>query len=391
MKNRQSGVALILALMMLSFLAVLGGALLTSVTLDAQVGNNYRDGLQTFYLAEAGAEQARELLRISNQTPSQLLVAGAGVDGVLSMSTDPDELRNRTDDLPLIPSTLLADVSGREAGRYAVWIRNDGADGMSNVSDANQALTLLSVGVVAKATTVLELTVLKWRFPAVPAALMLDGSPASFNFPVTGDLVVTGLSQEGVSAIGLTSESDRNAVATNADVAITEALMDPRLKRVVSLENIVQTIAANATEVYRPGYGVSAALGNIGGPADYRVVAVEGNCRLGPGTGYGILLVRGDLELTGTFNWNGLVLVIGQGSVVAAPGSSGRIDGAVFLARTHAADRAAANLLGTLLTARGSVTADFRSGGAIAIQWNSGNVVAANRSFPFVPIAIRQF
>ena len=46
------------------------------------------------------------------------------------------------------------------------------------------------------------------------------------------------------------------------------------------------------------GAGVS--LGPIGSPSDYRIVVVNGDCEFESATGYGILLVRGDLELNGT-------------------------------------------------------------------------------------------
>ncbi len=51
--------------MLLSFLAVLGGALLTSMTIDVRIGDNYKTHTQALYLAEAGIELARENIRAS--------------------------------------------------------------------------------------------------------------------------------------------------------------------------------------------------------------------------------------------------------------------------------------------------------------------------------------
>src|SRR5215467_10729347 len=67
------GVALILALLVLSFLTVLGGALLTASTIDIWISDNYKTATQSVYLAEAGIEDARELLRVTGRTPSELL------------------------------------------------------------------------------------------------------------------------------------------------------------------------------------------------------------------------------------------------------------------------------------------------------------------------------
>ena len=86
--NSERGAALILALMLLSFLAVLGGALLTSATLDVWIGDNYKTHTQALYLAEAGIELARENLRTSGVSLSTLLAAAAGPDAVLSSSSD---------------------------------------------------------------------------------------------------------------------------------------------------------------------------------------------------------------------------------------------------------------------------------------------------------------
>src|SRR5690242_9406141 len=95
------GVALILALLVLSFLTVIGGALLTTTAIDLWIGDNYKSSTQNLYLTEAGIDQARELLRTSTSTPSQLLSAAAGIDGQLSNSTDPATLL-ASDDKPLV-------------------------------------------------------------------------------------------------------------------------------------------------------------------------------------------------------------------------------------------------------------------------------------------------
>src|ERR1043165_387159 len=91
------GVALILALLVLSFLTVLGGALLTTSTIDIWISDNYKTATQALYLAEDGIDDGRDLLRRSAQTVSQLLAVAAGPDGRLSTA----------DDRPLIASQLL--------------------------------------------------------------------------------------------------------------------------------------------------------------------------------------------------------------------------------------------------------------------------------------------
>src|SRR5579883_1549763 len=100
---KERGVALILALLVLSFLTILGGALLTTSTIDIWISDNYKTSNQNLYIAEAGLSYGREILRTSSATPSQLLSTAAGPDHQLSSATDLATLL-ASDDQPLIPS-----------------------------------------------------------------------------------------------------------------------------------------------------------------------------------------------------------------------------------------------------------------------------------------------
>jgi len=117
---------------------------------------------------------------------------------------------------------------------------------------------------------------------------------------------------------------------------------------------------------------------------------VTGGVNLGPGFGYGILLARGDLRVTGSFTWNGLILIIGQGALHWNGAGDGSINGGLFLARTRANDRSSENPLGTLLSSRGEITADFNGARGSGIHYNTSLIEAANQALPYNPIAIRE-
>jgi hypothetical protein len=119
------------------------------------------------------------------------------------------------------------------------------------------------------------------------------------------------------------------------------------------------------------------------------VVAVNGDCLFGNATGYGLLRVRGELTLTGTFSWNGLVGALGQG-VVHGTESTGSISGGLILARTRADDRTASNLLGTLLERRGAVTPELPPG-QVTVSRDAEETRRANERFPYVVTAYREF
>ena len=60
----QRGMALITSLMLLAFLTIVGGALLSSTTVDMRIGMNYRTNAQLLFVTEAGIEAARETLEV---------------------------------------------------------------------------------------------------------------------------------------------------------------------------------------------------------------------------------------------------------------------------------------------------------------------------------------
>jgi len=62
---------------------------------------------------------------------------------------------------------------------------------------------------------------------------------------------------------------------------------------------------------------------------------VDGDFVLGPGdpTGQGTLIVTGNLTLDGNFNFNGVIMVLGEGNVTRSGGGSGHINGAIFVAK----------------------------------------------------------
>ena len=285
------------------------------------------------------------MLRVSTGTPTQLLRSAAGADGQLSGSADLATLLS-TDDLPLIPSDAalrsigqpLIDASGRLIGRYHVWLRNDNADSMTSTTDTNEVLTLLSIGQVGSTRKVIEVTIQKGRFP----------NPSS--------------------AVNLIETSTMS----------TE--MDPRLKTINGLEGLAGSISRNATDVFSPPAGTGQAIGDIGSPTSYRVATVNGDASVPSATGYGILLVRGELTVTGNFTWTGLVLVIGKGIVHWNRTAPGAIYGGLFVARTRADD-------GTLLSSPGNVTADFDANN---IYYDPAAIKASNQTLPYSPIAIRE-
>lgn len=294
--NRERGIALVLALLVLAFLSVLGGALLTTSTIDIWIGDNYKKATQALYVAEAGVEHARELLRTSSQTPSEWLTIAAAVDGQLLTA----------DDRPVINASF-------GDGFYEVRLRNDNGERASSLSDVNGIVTLSSIGQVGVARKTIEVVIKKEGFP--------------------------------------------------------EIATDPRLQSINGLEGLAASIRSNASVIH-----TSPSMSNFGSVSAYQVGVVDGPLDLGPGAGYGVLLVRDELRIVGDVTWQGLIIVIGRGIITQSTGSSLTVHGGLFVAQTRAPD-------GSLLAAPAGVTFDIT---------DAAQIKAANKSFPFNPISIRE-
>jgi len=308
-KRSQTGFGLILALIMLALISLLAAGLLTAMTTETRIADNYRTELQLVYLTEAGVEDGREALR------------------AISALTAP---------LALTSNKALIDMKGREAGRYsATLIRTN-------------PLTLRSVGAIGAARKTIEVRLKKSGFPSVHDAITLD-----------------------------------------EDRPLPEG-MDTQLSSTSGLERIVQGIVRNATDTFRPEWGETIQLGTIGAADDYRVVTVDGDCEFRNGSGYGVLLVRGELTVSGTFSWNGLVLAIGQGVVRSPDDAVGAISGALFVARTRDTDRTAERPLGSVLDQRGSVTLNLPPG-SVTVEYSPPQMDSANRHFPYVVTTYKEF
>ncbi len=90
-------------------------------------------------------------------------------------------------------------------------------------------------------------------------------------------------------------------------------------------------------------------------------VVINGNLDLNGwhNTGYGLLLVIGNLNYDPDVSWNGIVMVVGQGKVTGSKNGSGVINGAILIAKTR--DPYGALITGSHL---GDSSADFNFNGS---------------------------
>ena len=133
------------------------------------------------------------------------------------------------------------------------------------------------------------------------------------------------------------------------------------------LDSLAASLANMADVTYSCGIGAPCSPGgNVGTNANPQITYVDGDFNYGNASGAGVLVVTGTLSFTGNANFNGLVLVIGQGIVSESGGGNGGFNGTVFVAKT----RNAASPYAELATL-GTPTYSWNGGGNSDIQYNS--------------------
>ena len=221
------------------------------------------------------------------------------------------------------------------------------------------------------------------NFPVVPLtslpALTIAGSTANgvvFNAPTSLGYYVSGVdlatvpfcaAGPPVPAIGVFDGSDRTTVrngiptadqpnytgsAAVPDVEVSGAF--GALQTPSQFDALAQSIAQSADVVYPSGpttYPLTTVTGSTLSAqtagmisSNPMTVVINGNLDLNGWhyTGYGLLLVTGNLNYDPDASWQGMVLVIGQGTVTGSRAGSGEFDGAFIAAKTR---DAAGNLL----------------------------------------------
>ncbi len=213
-----------------------------------------------------------------------------------------------------------------------------------------------------------------------PASVILDGTTPKFTAPTSPSFYVKGTDQGSVGActptappiraIGYTdsaaslSDFEQPSTPQGIQVAspdlrgnytgasppstvpnIAQVTLSPNLATVGALNNLVQTIEANADVVINHN-ATQADMPAAMSPTNPMTIVVNGDLTFTAwhGTGYGLLLVTGDMTNMAnpafTYDpdafWNGIILVIGKGWIYSYQASytTTQIQGALLVAKT---------------------------------------------------------
>jgi hypothetical protein len=324
--RNEKGFLLIAALTLMATLTLLGTTAYILSSTDIKIGGNFRNNQMVLQVAMAGAERARELLRLENlgtgdsSTFSDELnkTSRKGANNVL------DGYSVSTDDVPIATGSM-------NGVTYNAYLTNDVGDGTTNTNDSNGKVLITSFATgPGSSKAQVQVVVTAYPSPTSPATVYSKGD-------VTGNgssLIVNGNDACGVgTALAPIYTKDPATTDLNGSPTLSGSPSTPQHGTLdIDIPGYINSLMANATTTLTEDQNGA----TYGSATNYVTVYSDTNnppnnqgLKLENLTGYGILLVKGDLTLGGGFQWNGLIFSTGSVTLNGG-GSKINIQGLVF-------------------------------------------------------------
>lgn len=357
----ESGAALLTVLMLSTLLLAAGGTLILVSTMSSRTAIDSTAEMQAYYGAEGGLQATLNVLR-GNVAPVSGMPSGSKIS-----------FRNA---VTLSNSNLPSDSSA--SARLSGWLNYDYTPAGASIADrvsmtssyssqngiafsvvvsdpdntpvANGEPTRLRLRVTGYgpkgALKKLELVVKRTNFDYDPVATIMmrssdDGTPVTFT---TGDSaakdysghdhgdstnILPAFGSNTVADMGIQVDSaNKNTVADPIAANVNTSSLPSWLQTANQARAFVTTQKANAVS---QGRYFSSFNGNAGSSSSPAFTFVDGNCVLDGGAG--LLIVTGNLELNGNPSFDGLILVLGTGTINRDGGGNGNIYGAITVAK----------------------------------------------------------
>ena len=363
-KRDPRGAVLVVALLLLTLLAVLGLGLLNASLNEAVIARNDVNAQRALGVAEAGLAYSRQLI-------------GAN----LSTITLNSRLTGATSSLPEVALTGVTNVEGLEAGNgtFSAWVSNNltayakspgyAAD-WAAASDSDSLIWIRSLGTYRNANRTVRVLVdfSSSEILDPPGTItLIDGAAtdaARFDgnaFLITGNDTPAptaagacgnpGASKYGISvnsnaslavvAAAVAANQENNVTGTDDGNPATGSYANNGNITPAELQRLANSLLPQATAI--PGgsnsnsYGCGAATAEgvtpaCSGPGLFKATTdlkLDGN-----GMGYGVLIVTANFEMAGNYKWEGLIIVVGTGNAQIT-GADSKIYGALLVANTQ--------------------------------------------------------
>jgi hypothetical protein len=393
-RQNERGAALITAILLSLLLLAAGGTLVLTTSMTGITALDSTAEMQAYYAAESGMSRTLEVLRgnvPSNPAGTRATFLNVACSRNLWAVTSGNNVNVATDGSTVFRVTSIVDL--------------DDPIG-ANCGSATYKATRLRIQVAGvgpnNALKNMEMVVNRYTlsYPVNATVTMRNGSGSPINFDLGGSNVTSASGNDSygtappVAAFAV-DNSDYNATnniidGCNADgtncsgSAPNVSPADPLVLNGGNTPSFLESVktareflygsegmlqaAKNQGRYFTTGNDAIASTAGLGGGAGYPdgvYTFIDGDFTLGPGnpTGQGTLIVTGTLTLNGNFNWNGVIMVLGGGTVVRTGGGNGNIYGAMFVAKFPAS--------GTDSDVFGAPTFNTSGGGTANIQYNS--------------------
>jgi hypothetical protein len=356
--NGERGAALLTTLLISTLLLGVAGAVILTSSMSATTSVDSTAELQAYYGAESGLEAALNVIR-GNVAPLAGMPAGTKMGFRNSVELNKSNKASDSSTVSRLSGWLTYDNNGRVSPAGANFsyslVLSDPDDPNGTIRAANAAyrpsrVLVQSTGYGPKGSTKrMEMVVQKVVFDFTPNAMLLmrgadDGTRMAFDIGDSNSKFYTGHDHAGINSalptFGVTTGTD----LTEANVAITKGstVADVKTAQVAtgSLPDWLQTTEGptgaraflnNMQAVARSmGRYYTSFSGTSGSTSSPTFTFVNGNCTLDGGAG--LLIVTGDLILNGNPNFNGVILVLGGGTVNRNGGGNGNILGSIYVA-----------------------------------------------------------
>jgi Tfp pilus assembly protein PilX len=350
--NNENGLILIAVLTLLTALTLAGVTAFIVASTDVKVGGNFKTSQTGLQVAMAGAEQARETLRAANAS-----------------STNP---ANFSEELAAYISSPLASSSTLVSGyAYSASLANDSAVGETSTTDINGKVVITSVATGPNnAKAAVQIVVKLFTGASSPATIYSKGD-------VTGNgssLTINGNDECGEES-GLAPVYTMSPAATNLNGSptLSGSPSTPQSGNLdIGIQEMINALKGSAAytlteDTNNATYGTSTSYktvySNTNNPPNVNGLTLNNL------TGYGLLLIEGDLVLGGGFTWYGPILVTGS---VTLNGGGGGI-----------------NIHGQILSGTSTLT-DVTINGGNVINYNSCDIKKAFAGQPLTVVNWKQ-
>ena len=355
-RRGEKGAALVISILIATLLLAVAGTVILTSGMSATTSIEGTAELQAYYAAESGLEATLNALRghvAPNGLPTNTKIG-------FRTAVDRSKSNHPSDNSPVarLSAWLNYGVNGRVTPTganysYSVVVMDpDDPNGTKRTANSNyrpSRIQVQSTGYGPKgAVKRMEMIVQKTNFEFDPKAMLLvrgadDGiTPMAFDIGDSNAKFYTGhdnaASEPNLPTFGVTHSVDKVV----ADLAITKgATVEPVATQVVGTSDLpswLQT-ADNAraflTEMQLIGRSMGryfTSFSGIAGTAtEPKFTFVNGNATLDGGAG--LMIVTGNLIMNGNPSFNGIILVLGEGTINREGGGNGNVLGSIYVAK----------------------------------------------------------